>query len=112
MIRRPPTCMAALGLLGLASFAATAFAQSVALPDTPAGKLGGELIRHVNAGNPAVMRQWAPTVLSPAIAPADRLDVMQKLVEAVRDSGGVEVFDVRTDPRQPSLRSEERRVGK
>lgn len=103
MTRRPPTCMAALGLLGLASFAATAFAQSVALPDTPAGKLGGELIRHVNAGNPAVMRQWAPTVLSPAMAPADRLDVMQKLVEAVRDSGGVEVFDVRTDPRQPGL---------
>lgn len=98
----PPIAVAA-GFLSFAFFASIAAAAPATLPDTAVGKLGGELIRQVNVDTPEQMRRWAPTVLSAAIAGPDQADFVQKLVAATRDSGGVDVFDVRTDPRQPGL---------
>jgi len=69
-------------------------------PDTPAGKLGSELIRHLNTDTPAQIKQWTPTVLSPAIGEDDRTDLLKSLASAVRDSGGVDLLDVRPG-RQP-----------
>lgn len=65
------------------------------LPDTPTGRLGGELIRHINADDPEGVRRWAATRLSPAMAEADRADFLDKLAAAVRDSGGVDLVDTR-----------------
>ena len=76
----------------VATFAATA-APSTTLPDTPAGKIGDELLRHVNADAPDQLRAWAPTVLSPAIAKDDATDFVDGLVSAVRDGGGVSLVD-------------------
>lgn len=103
MRKRYSNAMALAGMLLLALLAPNPAAAHAALPDMAVGKLGGELIRHINAGDVGQMKEWAPSLLSPAIAAADRADIVQKLVEAARDSGGVEVFDVRTDPRQPGL---------
>ncbi|MFC0679598.1 serine hydrolase domain-containing protein [Lysobacter korlensis] len=87
----------------LACLASVAGAAPATLPDTAAGRLAGELIHHVNAGNPDQMRRWAPTILSADIAPPEQAGFVQKLVVATRDSGGVDVHDVRTHPRQPGL---------
>ena len=73
------------------------------LPDTPVGRLAGELIRHANADGPVRIRQWAPTVLSASVASDDRAAFVTDLASAARDSGGLDVFDVRTDPHQPGL---------
>ncbi|GAB2592303.1 serine hydrolase domain-containing protein [Dyella jejuensis] len=73
------------------------------LPDTPVGQLAGELIRHINKDGATRIRQWAPAIMSASIAPDDKADFMAGLVSAVRDEGGVDVFDVRTDPHQPGL---------
>ena len=73
------------------------------LPDTPVGKLGGELIHHVNTDTPAQIRQWAPGVLSSSVEADDKANLIAGLASAARDSGGVELTDVRTDPRQPGL---------
>lgn len=73
------------------------------LPDTPVGRLAGELIRHANADDPVRIRQWAPTVLSVSIAPDDKAAFVTDLTSAARDSGGLDVFDVRTDSHQPEL---------
>lgn len=72
-----------------------------ALPDTPVGRLAGELIRQVDAANPDQVRQWAPTVLSASIGDDDKAAFIGDLASATRDSGGLEVLDVRTDPQQP-----------
>jgi CubicO group peptidase (beta-lactamase class C family) len=80
--------------------AAPAHAQ---LPDTPVGRLAGTLIRHIDTDTPAQIRQWAPGVLAASVAADDKADFIAGLVSAVRDEGGVDVFDVRTDPRQPGL---------
>ena len=71
-------------------------APSTTLPDTPAGQVGGELLRHVNADSPEQMRAWLPTVLSASIAADDAADFTDGLVSAVRDGGGVSLADVRT----------------
>jgi CubicO group peptidase (beta-lactamase class C family) len=73
------------------------------LPDSPAGRLAGELIHHVGADGPERIRRWAATVLSASIGSGDRAAFIDELVSAARDSGGLDVFDVRTDPRQPGL---------
>jgi CubicO group peptidase (beta-lactamase class C family) len=73
------------------------------LPDTPVGRLAGELLRHINRDDATRIRQWAPAIMSASIAPDDKADFIAGLVSAVRDEGGVDVFDVRTDPRQPGL---------
>lgn len=103
MKRSFPRLIAGTGLLMLASTASAASAPPVKLPDTQVGRLAVELIRHINADTPKQMQQWAPTVLSKTIAQGDRTDFVKGLVGAARDSGGVDVFDVRTDPHQPGL---------
>lgn len=73
------------------------------LPDTPVGHLAGELIRHANDDGPVRITQWAPGVLSTSMAADDKAAFVTDLASAARDSGGLDVFDVRTDPRQPGL---------
>ncbi|MBE1159898.1 beta-lactamase family protein [Dyella sp. 7MK23] len=73
------------------------------LPDTPVGRIAAELMRHANTDTPAQIRQWAPTLLSTSVADDDRQAFVTDLVSAARDSGGLDVFDVRTDPHQPGL---------
>jgi CubicO group peptidase (beta-lactamase class C family) len=94
-------------LLAFATFfhvsAAAAASTPATLPDTPVGKLGGELIRHVNHDTAAQIRQWASAILSSSIAPDDKAQFVTDLASAARDSGGLDVFDVRTDPHQPGL---------
>ena len=102
MIRRS-AMVAVIALVLFAFVAISASAAPVTLPDSAVGKLAGGLIRHVNADTPEQMRQWAPTVLSPAIARAEQVNFVEKLAEAARDSGGLKVFDVQSDPRQPGL---------
>lgn len=100
---RSTLAVAAGSVLLLACFASHAAPNPVTLPDTAVGKLAGELTRHISSDTPEQMRQWAPTVLSAAMTQPDRANLVRNLVEAARDSGGVDVFDVRTDPRQPGL---------
>ena len=92
----------AFATLFSASFA-VAGPASTTLPDTPVGKLGGELIQHINTDTPAQIRLWAPGILSSAIDAGDRASFVTGLASAARDSGGVNITDVRSDPRQPGL---------
>lgn len=103
MKRYPRLVVASASSLFLACLASVAGAAPATLPDTAAGRLAGELIHHVNADDPEQMRRWAPTILSADIAPPDQAGFVQRLVVVARDSGGVDVLDVRTDPRQPGL---------
>lgn len=80
-----------------------AAANDVSLPGTPVGELGAQVIRHINTDSPAAIRQWADGVLSAAIPPEEKADFVANLGSAARDSGGVDLFDVRTDPRHPGL---------
>ena len=94
---------AATVLLSLVFVTSIATAATAKLPDTAVGKLAGELIRHANVDSPAQIRQWVPGILAASVSADDKSDFIAGLVSAVRDEGGVEVFDVRTDPRQPGL---------
>lgn len=94
-------CIPAL-LCATSLYASQAFANSTLLPPTPAGKLADALIHHINTDTPAKIRGWAPTVLSTAIAAEDKAAFLTDVVSAARDSGGIDVFDVRTDPHQPA----------
>jgi CubicO group peptidase (beta-lactamase class C family) len=102
--RRTPlvSALLALGafLCPLSGVAATA---AVALPATPVGQIGAELIHHINTDSPAQIRQWASGVLSASMPPDDKADFATNLASAARDSGGVDLFDVRTSPHQPGL---------
>ena len=99
----PRLVVASASSLFLACLASVASAAPVTLPDTAAGRLVGELIHHVNADNPEQMRRWAPTILSADIAPSDQAGFVQQLVVTTHDSGGVDVVDLHTHPRQPGL---------
>lgn len=94
-------------LLALAALfgapAGVAASKTTDLPDSPSGKLCGELIAHVNRDTPAQIRQWADGILSSAIDAGDRANFVTALALAARDSGGVEITNVRSDPRQPGL---------
>lgn len=103
MKRFAPTAVAAIPILLLVCLASIATAATTNLPDTAVGKLASELVRRINMDTPEQVRKWVPTVMSSAISKADQASFVQRMVEATRDSGGVEVFDVRTDPRQPGL---------
>ena len=94
---------ACISLLYAASPSMAATPMRTQLPDTPVGHLAGELIRHANNDGPVRIAQWAPSVLSASIAPDDKAAFVTDLVSAARDSGGLDVFDVRTDPHQPGL---------
>lgn len=90
-------------LLCIAAPSMAATPQHTQLPDTPVGRLAAELIRHANADSPAQIRQWAPTVLAASVDAEDKTTFIADLASAARHSGGLDVFDVRTDPRQPGL---------
>ena len=99
--RRLVLLCGAFALLGASTPSIAQAPASAPLPDTATGKLAGELIRRVDAGDPAQMRQWASTVLSADIGPDEKHAFLDDLASATRDSGGLDVFDVRSDPRQP-----------
>lgn len=87
----------------LCSASGAATPAPAALPATPVGELGAELIRHINADAPGKMQQWAPGVLSATFPVDDKADFLANLGSAARDSGGVDLFDARTHPQQPGL---------
>lgn len=104
LLRRAPLVSALLlAVAGFCPVPCLAAAKAVALPDTPIGQLGTQLIRHINADSPADIQKWASGVLSAEIPPADKADFVANLGSAARDSGGVDLFDVRTDPRRPGM---------
>jgi hypothetical protein len=80
-----------------------AAAAVATLPATPVGELGAQLIHHINTDSPAQMQQWAPGVLSASVPQDDKADFLANLASAARDSGGVDLFNVRGDPHQPAL---------
>lgn len=89
--------------LGLAGPSLAEAAVPVTLPDTPTGRIAGALIGRVDGRQPALLREWLPGVLSPSIGAAETADFINELASAACDGGGLEVFDVRTDPRHPGL---------
>ena len=94
---RPRLLLPSFTLTALLCAAATvAAAPSTTMPDTPVGRVGGELMRHVNSDAPEQMRAWAPTVLASSIGKDDAADFVDGLVSAVRDSGGVTLTDAHT----------------
>ena len=95
--------LASLSLLCAAMPCMAATPTHAQLPDTPVGKLAGTLVHHIDSDNAAQIRQWVPSILAASIAADDKADFITNLVSAVRDEGGVDVFDVRTDPHQPGM---------
>lgn len=97
----------ALAVLALAfpPYAATGMAApaSVTLPATPVGKLGGELIQHMNTDSPTQIRQWAPGILSLSIRKEDQADFIANLASAAGEGGGFDLSDVKTDPHRAGL---------
>ncbi|MEQ1543313.1 MAG: serine hydrolase domain-containing protein [Novosphingobium sp.] len=79
-----------------ASSSASARPVSTTLPDTVAGKFGAMVIAHINADTPESIQQWAPTILSRSVDASARADLLKQLAVAVRDSGGVDFVDART----------------
>lgn len=75
----------------LGASVAIAAAPSTTVPETPVGRVGSELIYHINSDTPEQMRAWAPTVLSPAFDKDAAASFVDGLVSAVRDSGGVDL---------------------
>jgi CubicO group peptidase (beta-lactamase class C family) len=88
------------GVVGSSNLAAHA-AISKDLPDTAEGRLGGQLIAHVNADTSEQIRKWVPTVLS--AAPDATSDFVKQLVLVARDSGGIDLVDTRPGPPPGSL---------
>lgn len=80
----------------LASPPAHASSISTTMPDTAAGQIGKIVIAHINADTPASIQQWAPTILSPSVDAGVREAFLKQLASAVRDSGGVDFVDART----------------
>ena len=81
--------------IALSASAAVAAPATTTLPDTPAGKVGGELIQHVNTDKPAQIEKWVPTILSSAMDQDDKTNFAKAVASAARDSGGVDLVDVR-----------------
>lgn len=76
--------------------AAIAGPITTTLPDTVAGEIGGRVIAHINADTPESIQQWAPTILSTSVDADGRAAILKQLAAAVRDSGGVDFVDART----------------
>ena len=87
-------------ILALTAIAASPSASAnpidTAMPDTVAGQIGGQVIARINTGSPESIEQWAPTILSPSIDAGARAAFIKQLAGAVRDSGGVDFVDART----------------
>lgn len=95
---RPKGRTAAIAAVLLATvFSPAAYAAiSTTMPDTPVGKIGGVLIKHINSDSAVQIQQWAPAILSPALGDSDKADFLKGLLSAARDSGGVDFVDART----------------
>jgi D-alanyl-D-alanine carboxypeptidase len=100
---RRVSLLACVPLFCVAARSMAAVPMHTQLPDTPVGRLAGELIRHVDADSPARIRQWAPAIMSASVASDDKAEFIAGLISAARDQGGLDVFDVRTDPHQPGM---------
>lgn len=100
MATRRPLRSLLIPILALVAFfsvcSTVTAAPSTTVPDTPVGKIGSELIHHVNTDTVDQIRKWAPTILSPAINKEDQADFVNGLVSAVRESGGVSLTDAHT----------------
>lgn len=94
---------ASISLFCVAAPTTAATTTQTQLPNTPVGRLASKLIRHANTDGSAQIRLWAPNVLSASVAPDDKAAFITNLASAARDSGGLEVFDVRADPHEPGL---------
>ena len=97
--------------MALCTSAAVAAPASATLPDTPAGKVGGELIQHVNTDNPAQIAKWLPTILSSSMDADGKANFVKTVASAVKDSGGVELVDVRNQHGMLILTVKGRRAG-
>lgn len=82
--------------VAIASSSASAGPVSTTLPDTVAGEIGGRVIAHINADTPESIQQWAPTILSASVDAESRAAFLKQLAVAVRESGGVDFVDART----------------
>lgn len=87
---------ATLALAALAAPSPARAAILTALPDTPAGEIGGQVIAHINADSPQALQQWGRTLLSPAVDAEMQAAFLKQLDVAARDSGGVDFVDART----------------
>lgn len=99
---RPALFVSSL-LAPILAFSATVASSSVSadpisttIPYTVAGKIGRAVIAHINADSPESIQQWAPTILSTSVDADARAAVLKQLAVAVRDSGGVDFVDART----------------
>jgi D-alanyl-D-alanine carboxypeptidase len=95
----------------LAGAANSAAAAPTALPETAVGELGGRLLTRVNADTAEQIRQWGPTVLSSSMEEDARASFVKGLVSVVRDSGGVDLVDVREQQGFLVLTMKGRRTG-
>jgi len=110
---RKTLCPSLLALaISLSGSTAVAAPVSTTLPDTPAGKVGGALIQHVNSDDPAQIGKWVPTILSSAMDKDDRAHFAKTVVAAARDSGGVDLVDVRSQQGMLVLTVKGHRAGK
>lgn len=99
-IRRTPLLSSllapVLACTAVTSSPAIAGPISTAMPRTAAGEIGEMMIAHINADTPESIQQWASTILSTSVDADMRAAILKQLVVAVRDSGGVEFVDART----------------
>lgn len=102
--RRAPlrSTLLAMGAF-LYSLSGVTAASAVTLPATPMGQLGEQLIRQINTDSAAQIQQWAAGILSASVPQDDKKDFLANLASAARDSGGVDLFNVRTDPQRPGM---------
>lgn len=91
VIRTAMACLAAF-----TSWSASAGSISATMPDTAAGKIGAMVIAHINSDTPEAIRQWAPSILGDSTDAETRADLLTQLEVAVRESGGVDFVDART----------------
>jgi D-alanyl-D-alanine carboxypeptidase len=83
-------------MVALSSAVAIAGPITTTLPDTVAGKIGATVITHINADTPESIQKWGPTFLSTSVDAESKTALLKQLATAVRDSGGVDFVDART----------------
>jgi CubicO group peptidase (beta-lactamase class C family) len=66
-------------------------APAPAVPDTPSGRLGAELVRHLNSDTPEALKAWAGGVYEDE----DRADFVAAVLAAQAESGGVDLVAAR-----------------
>lgn len=82
-------------IAAVGSSSATA-AVSKTMPATVAGEIGEKVIAHINGDTSESVQQWAATILSTSVDAEMRAAFLKQLAVAVRDSGGVDFVDART----------------